>query len=84
MSLSGFGVIRRAPANRPTATALLAWAVILCGWGTAVFFCAWVLASILNDQGLADSIFYAFFAALVASMGLREFHNSAPRASLRL
>ena len=84
MSLSGFGVIRRSPANRPALAGFLAWAVVLCGWVAALFFCAWILASVLADQGLADSIFYAFFAALVASMGLREFRQSARRAFLRL
>jgi len=82
MSLSGFGVIRRSPANRPTLAAFLAWTVILCGWVAAVLFGAWVLASILDDQGLADAMFYAFVAALVASMGLREYRKSARRASL--
>lgn len=68
MSLSGFGVIRRVPANRPTLAAFLAW----------------ILASILDNQSLADAMFYAFGATLVTSMGLREFRKSAPRVSLGL
>ena len=81
--MSSFGVARAMSATGPATAAGSGWAVVLFGSTATLFFFAWILATILRNQDLADSLFCAFSFSIIMSMGLSEARRVHRRRSSR-